>query len=545
MALVRAQRAAVEPCPHPLGAHAPRGVRPLAAARQRARGAADGRLEVGANTLFEPDVWITIGEQATVRIGEGTFLNIAVMVAATELVEIGSHCMLANGCFVTDANHRFDDPDRPVPGRASLEGTDADRRQRLARRERRRHERRDDRRALRDRRQQRRDAGHPAVLDRGRRAGEGAARRSRSVDMRRPRARLGVGGNRRTRDCSGCPDGPAWGLRHRQPRTAPSGRRATGTSMADFIAAAGPRLLDAAAVGDGAALAATSATGSGGSVGEPAPRTSSRAPRHRRRTSLDSWFPVRARASQAGRRRRPSGGARATRQNGRARFDAAWRSTSSHLETSRSGTSRPEQVTSATAGPRLSGPGHDRQLRRHRQRPAQRLGLARRLDRQHHRGNVVSRTILVVGDDPHRGPGASSRSGYTLSATAATTSRRSPQARRARPKIMEQNFVRRTARPQPGPATASARPRRARHDHRRENEVLDNAGNGINITNGSRSNESRTTRRSATAGRRTAGTAFDLLDGNDELRRERLDRQRVRVRLPGVPGDLSHTRVPT
>jgi acetyltransferase-like isoleucine patch superfamily enzyme len=75
----------------------------------------DGRLEIGANTLFEPNVWITIGDGAHVRIGEGTFLNIAVMVAAHELVEIGSHCMLANGCFVTDANHRFDDPDTPVP----------------------------------------------------------------------------------------------------------------------------------------------------------------------------------------------------------------------------------------------------------------------------------------------------------------------------------------------------------------------------------------------------------------------------------------------
>jgi acetyltransferase-like isoleucine patch superfamily enzyme len=75
----------------------------------------DGRLEVGANTLFEPGVWITVGDEAQVRIGEGTFLNIAVMVAAMQLVEIGSHCMLANGCFVTDANHRFDDPDTPVP----------------------------------------------------------------------------------------------------------------------------------------------------------------------------------------------------------------------------------------------------------------------------------------------------------------------------------------------------------------------------------------------------------------------------------------------
>jgi acetyltransferase-like isoleucine patch superfamily enzyme len=74
----------------------------------------EGRLEVGAGTLFEPGVWITAPGAARVRIGEGTFLNKGVMVAAQELVEIGSHCMLANGCFVSDANHRFDDPDLPV-----------------------------------------------------------------------------------------------------------------------------------------------------------------------------------------------------------------------------------------------------------------------------------------------------------------------------------------------------------------------------------------------------------------------------------------------
>jgi acetyltransferase-like isoleucine patch superfamily enzyme len=78
-------------------------------------GLRDGRLEVGAQVMFEPDVWITMGESGRVRIGEGTFLNVGVMVAAYELVEIGAHCMLANGCFVTDANHRFDDPVRPVP----------------------------------------------------------------------------------------------------------------------------------------------------------------------------------------------------------------------------------------------------------------------------------------------------------------------------------------------------------------------------------------------------------------------------------------------
>ena len=74
----------------------------------------DGRLEIGAGTLFEPNVWLTAPPPGRIRIGEGTFLNIAVMVAAVDLVEIGSHCMLANGCFVTDANHRFDDPDKPV-----------------------------------------------------------------------------------------------------------------------------------------------------------------------------------------------------------------------------------------------------------------------------------------------------------------------------------------------------------------------------------------------------------------------------------------------
>ena len=75
----------------------------------------EGRLEIGAQTLFEPGVWITAPGAARIRIGSGCFLNLGVMVAALELVEIGDHCMFANGCFVSDANHRFDDPERPVP----------------------------------------------------------------------------------------------------------------------------------------------------------------------------------------------------------------------------------------------------------------------------------------------------------------------------------------------------------------------------------------------------------------------------------------------
>jgi acetyltransferase-like isoleucine patch superfamily enzyme len=72
------------------------------------------RLEVGPEVLFEPGVWITAPGEARVRIGAGSFLNQGVMVASEQLVEIGEHCMLANGCFVSDANHRFDDPEKPI-----------------------------------------------------------------------------------------------------------------------------------------------------------------------------------------------------------------------------------------------------------------------------------------------------------------------------------------------------------------------------------------------------------------------------------------------
>ena len=74
-----------------------------------------GRLEVGRGVLMEPNVWITAPDRARVTIGEGAFLNQGVMIAAQNEVQIGAHCMLANGCFVSDASHRYDDPDKPVP----------------------------------------------------------------------------------------------------------------------------------------------------------------------------------------------------------------------------------------------------------------------------------------------------------------------------------------------------------------------------------------------------------------------------------------------
>jgi acetyltransferase-like isoleucine patch superfamily enzyme len=75
----------------------------------------DGRLEIGRHTLLEPQCWITIAPEGRVRIGEGCFLNVGTMIAAHGEVVIGDHVMFANGCFVSDASHRFDDPSLPVP----------------------------------------------------------------------------------------------------------------------------------------------------------------------------------------------------------------------------------------------------------------------------------------------------------------------------------------------------------------------------------------------------------------------------------------------
>ena len=73
----------------------------------------EGRLELGEHVMFEAGVWLT--GTGRIRIGGGSFLNLGVMVAAQDRVEIGEHCMFANGCFITDADHRFDDPGKPVP----------------------------------------------------------------------------------------------------------------------------------------------------------------------------------------------------------------------------------------------------------------------------------------------------------------------------------------------------------------------------------------------------------------------------------------------
>jgi acetyltransferase-like isoleucine patch superfamily enzyme len=75
----------------------------------------EARARIGPHVLIEPGCWFALyPDSATLTIGEGTILNLGCMIAATERIEIGSHCMFANHCFVADADHRYDDPNLPV-----------------------------------------------------------------------------------------------------------------------------------------------------------------------------------------------------------------------------------------------------------------------------------------------------------------------------------------------------------------------------------------------------------------------------------------------
>jgi acetyltransferase-like isoleucine patch superfamily enzyme len=75
----------------------------------------EGRAEIGPWVLVESGCWFALyPETAAMAIGEGSIVNLGCMVAASERIEVGDHCMFANHCFLTDADHRFDDPNVPV-----------------------------------------------------------------------------------------------------------------------------------------------------------------------------------------------------------------------------------------------------------------------------------------------------------------------------------------------------------------------------------------------------------------------------------------------
>jgi acetyltransferase-like isoleucine patch superfamily enzyme len=73
-----------------------------------------GRLTVGEGSHFEPGCWITLAPEGRISIGRDCWLNRNVMLACLERIEIGDHVMFANGCFVGDSDHRYDDRSRPI-----------------------------------------------------------------------------------------------------------------------------------------------------------------------------------------------------------------------------------------------------------------------------------------------------------------------------------------------------------------------------------------------------------------------------------------------
>jgi acetyltransferase-like isoleucine patch superfamily enzyme len=73
-----------------------------------------GRLEIGRGTVLETGVTVQ-SNQGRIRIGQRAYLSRWVTVGAVELVEIGDFALIGPGCYITDADHRFEDPVVPVP----------------------------------------------------------------------------------------------------------------------------------------------------------------------------------------------------------------------------------------------------------------------------------------------------------------------------------------------------------------------------------------------------------------------------------------------
>ena len=73
-----------------------------------------GRLEIGRGTVLESGVTV---QSATgrIRLGQRVYLSRGVTVGAVDLVEIGDFALVGPGCYITDGDHRFDDPVLPVP----------------------------------------------------------------------------------------------------------------------------------------------------------------------------------------------------------------------------------------------------------------------------------------------------------------------------------------------------------------------------------------------------------------------------------------------
>jgi acetyltransferase-like isoleucine patch superfamily enzyme len=74
-----------------------------------------GRMEIGRGSVLEPHCWISLLREGRLQIGEFTAINFGVFISVLHSVSIGSHTMIGNGSFISDGNHEYRDPVRPVP----------------------------------------------------------------------------------------------------------------------------------------------------------------------------------------------------------------------------------------------------------------------------------------------------------------------------------------------------------------------------------------------------------------------------------------------
>jgi acetyltransferase-like isoleucine patch superfamily enzyme len=74
----------------------------------------EGRLQIGRYTFVESGVTIH-STSGRINLGQRVYLSHGVTVGALGLVEIGDFSLVGPGCYITDADHRFNDLTAPVP----------------------------------------------------------------------------------------------------------------------------------------------------------------------------------------------------------------------------------------------------------------------------------------------------------------------------------------------------------------------------------------------------------------------------------------------
>ena len=76
-------------------------------------------IRVGDNVVIREHVWLNAKDdrldgQPTLFIGDGTYVGRFVQINAWRNVTIGSHVLIADRVYISDADHRFSDPNVPI-----------------------------------------------------------------------------------------------------------------------------------------------------------------------------------------------------------------------------------------------------------------------------------------------------------------------------------------------------------------------------------------------------------------------------------------------